>query len=254
MGVGAARNRGLREGRAEWIVFLDDDVCVGPGWLRGVAQEIERPGLDLIAGRVILKWEAARPTWWSAEFEPLLSICDHGEQRVELSRAQAVGANFAFRGAVIGSVGGFLEGLGRRGKRALSGEETEFLERALAAGFRMAYVPAMMVEHRIRADRARARYLSWVAYGNARSRVRYRPFLGSARIMRALFLKPLRIPVYSMIGAVHALRGRTLLAVRYRIARAQIRGRMHGTLDRFVQVVPPSAPSIRRSSTLEPGR
>ncbi|MEV4326608.1 glycosyltransferase family 2 protein, partial [Microbispora rosea] len=44
-GPAAARNAGWRAATTPWVVFLDDDVVPGPGWVRALTDDLARlPG------------------------------------------------------------------------------------------------------------------------------------------------------------------------------------------------------------------
>ena len=98
-GPAAARNRGWRAARAEWVAFLDDDVIPSPGWRAALAADLE--GLPAaVAGtqgliRVPLPRDRA-PTDW--------------ERNVTgLERARWATADMAYRRAALAAVGGFDE-------------------------------------------------------------------------------------------------------------------------------------------------
>ena len=64
-GPAAARNAGWRAARAEWVVFLDDDVLPPAGWREALAADLAAAGPDVAAtqGRIVVP-VSARPTDW----------------------------------------------------------------------------------------------------------------------------------------------------------------------------------------------
>ncbi len=68
-GPAAARNAGLAAATAEYIAFVDDDVHVDPGWLRGYERALES-GNQRTAYigplRAPANWKATPWNWWEA--------------------------------------------------------------------------------------------------------------------------------------------------------------------------------------------
>ena len=121
-GPAAARNRGWRAARADWVAFLDDDVVPEPSWRAMLAADLG--GLDAdVAGsqgriRVPLPWRR-RPTDW--------------ERNVAgLERARWATADMAYRRDALAAVGGFDE----RFPRAYR-EDADLGLRLTAAGHRI---------------------------------------------------------------------------------------------------------------------
>jgi glycosyltransferase involved in cell wall biosynthesis len=167
-GLSIARNRAIAESQSEVLAFLDDDVWVPDNWLSALIRDFEESDADVMGGRVELWWqEISRPDWFDSRFDGYLSRLDLGSHwKPVTSPAAAIGANFAFRRTVFDRIGGFRKDLGRKGQVLLSGEETEFIRRALDAGFTMIYSADAWIKHWVARSRVNLNYLSQVAYGN----------------------------------------------------------------------------------------
>ncbi len=148
------QNRAIAEARGEILVFLDDDVIAAPSYLDAVeAFFAEHPEFAAMKGR-ILPVEDARAKAGDQWVYLDLPIVDHGEEVIEVRGV--LGANMAFRAAVLRQVGPFDErlGPGAGGHE----EETEMSVRSRRAGYRIGYAPRALVYHEVdpsRADRER---------------------------------------------------------------------------------------------------
>jgi GT2 family glycosyltransferase len=164
-GLSLARNLGLKASRAAWTAFLDDDAVPEPDWARRMEEAIAALPEDAAAlgGRILPEWEHPLPGWWPAALRGVLTIVEWegcGEEGRDLPAGVAVyGANMAFRTEALAAIGGFPEELGRVGKRLLSGEEVEVLDRLRARGRRVFYDGRVTVRHSIQRERLRPAWL-----------------------------------------------------------------------------------------------
>ena len=184
-GLSVARNRAVAESRGEICAFLDDDVRVDANWLKGLVAAYEQTPAHLVGGKVDLWWgEIDRPAWFSQD--SLLSRADLGDRTIELFEPFGlVGANFSFRHEVFEQIGGFRADLGRCGKSMVSGEESEFIQRAQRAGFGVFYTPDARIEHWVPAGRVTPKYLASVAFGNAYSHQLMKTRIGPMQVIRS---------------------------------------------------------------------
>lgn len=187
-GLSRARNRAMAESRGVILAFIDDDVWVETDWAKGLLEAYARDGADMVAGKVTLWWKAiSPPTWLDDRVANLLNRRDLGAEIVELRNASdALGANFSFRRKVFESVGDFRLDLGRTGTDSNAAEETEYLERALLAGFRMFYAPRASLRHWVAPSRVSIEYFCRVSAGNARSRVMAKKKYGLPQALRTV--------------------------------------------------------------------
>jgi glycosyltransferase involved in cell wall biosynthesis len=146
-----ARNRGIKESDGDILLFLDDDVLLDPGYFMNLVQHYEtNPDLAASGGRVIVKYEHKRPAWMSRFLEPMLGHHDFGSMVKNYPKnSYPVGCSMAFRASTFIQTGVFNPDLGRRGTALGGNDEKDMLFRVRAAGLRIAYLPNVILSHRI---------------------------------------------------------------------------------------------------------
>jgi glycosyltransferase involved in cell wall biosynthesis len=178
-GKAHALNRAIRTSSADLLLFCDDDVVLASDWLLAYRRTAAAaPTAGWFGGRVLPLWPAGRPRWLTDESLPALSgffaAYDLGEDErpYTIDDKLPIGANMGVRREVFERIGIFRTDLGPRGVRRGTGEDTELIERALAAGIGGLYVGTAVARHVIPAERLRIR--SFLDYGIGKGINEYR--------------------------------------------------------------------------------
>jgi glycosyltransferase involved in cell wall biosynthesis len=164
-GLTPARRRGVRETRAPWIAFVDDDNLLEPGWLDAIAQVIRlHPTAGAIGGRVVLDWERPPPAFFT-RFGFCFAEQEAGEVVCEMSNL--VGAGMVVNRAALIDCGWLERPLlaDRVGERLVSGGDVEIAQRIRGAGYALWFTPEAVLRHRIPPSRVNLRYLLRANYG-----------------------------------------------------------------------------------------
>jgi glycosyltransferase involved in cell wall biosynthesis len=178
LGILPARVRGLKEAKAELILFVDDDNVLAPDYLeQAIAIGATHSFLGVWGGAIAPEFETPPPDW-IGPFRHLLACVEVEEDRW---------SNLKFSYATIPPTAGmclrrvvaetFVEVvrndprrklLGRRGKQQLTnGEDTDLALTACDIGLGMGQFKRLRLTHLIPASRLRGDYLLSLAEGTA---------------------------------------------------------------------------------------
>ena len=164
-GKSHALNAGIAQARGVMVALTDDDVLAPIGWVAAAMEALDQWSADIVGGRILPHWESAPPGWLqaSSRFWGELAINDFSRTHVHSlpyqGRAQVWGANMACRRSVFHRIGGFNTALGPVGDLAYKHEDIDLVKRALSAGLRVVYDPAVSVFHRVPPARMTWRYI-----------------------------------------------------------------------------------------------
>ena len=205
-GLSRARNAGLELVDADVVAFPDDDCVYPPGLLSRVGELLTADaGLDGVTGRAEDASGASSDSW---NQDAAILTDDNLWNR---------GISFAIflRRALVERVGDFDERLGLGSPEPwASGEEIDYLIRAVRAGARIAYDPSLVVRHAVREDDARVGARDGASVGYMLRKHDY-----PARVVARMLVRPLGGALVSAVG----LDGDR---ARYRLA--TFRGRVRG--------------------------
>jgi glycosyltransferase involved in cell wall biosynthesis len=141
-GLSRARNAALPALDADLVAFPDDDCSYAPDLLERVAARFAADHrLDGLAGRAVALDGAADPLWEQ----------DAAELTTRNLWNRVISFALFLRRGLVTRVGSFDERLGLgSGTPWSSGEEVEYIARALRAGARIDYDPALVVMHAVK--------------------------------------------------------------------------------------------------------
>ena len=209
-GLSRARNVALARVEADLVAFPDDDCVYPDDLLERVARRLAtEPRLDGITGREVRPDGESPPSWKS---DAAVLTDDNLWNR-------AISFTIFVRQDIVRAVGAFDEALGLgSGERWASGEEIDYVVRAVRAGARIAYDPSLTVTHDapgLDAESLRAiRYRDGASVGYILRKHRY-PW----RVKSRMLVRPLGGALLSFLR---------LDPARARLHVATLRGRLTG--------------------------
>ena len=169
-----ARNRGIKESKANLIAFIDDDAFVRPEYCENIVSFFkENPKVDVIGGKIIPVYESGQePKWMTPYLLTLMAAQDYGNKVIEFNpRKFPIGANMIYRSSVFDKIGIFNTELGRRGDGLEGGDEKDVIHRLRQIGGVIYYVPDVVVDHIIGEYREKMDYIKAMGVGVGTSEI-----------------------------------------------------------------------------------
>ncbi len=149
LGLNVARNTGVERSDGELVIFVDDDVEVGEGWLQALLDAVHaHRGFEVFTGPIHARLEGPAPHSCGRESAPITSL-ELGAHDVQTRYAW--GANMAVRREALERVGPFDISL------AGAGDEQEWQDRLHGA---VLYVAGAELDHLRLGEDARLRALA----------------------------------------------------------------------------------------------
>lgn len=128
LGLGHARNTGIRHARGVRVAFMDDDAQANRDWLETALRCFEetRPAPMGIGGKILPIYDSPRPKWFKDQWE----IRSWGEHSRFLRKGESFsGSNMIFKKEILETYGGFDVRVGVKGPYLSVGEETGLFHR-----------------------------------------------------------------------------------------------------------------------------
>ncbi|WP_053240037.1 glycosyltransferase family 2 protein [Pleomorphomonas koreensis] len=147
--VSIARNACLDAAAGDWLIFVDDDETVEPGWLEGHLSAARDFAADAVFGPVFPRYPAGTPAWFVAA-DPLFQDWRWDEDGRPHPHGRT--GNTLIRRSALGGLR-FDPAFGRTG-----GEDHDFFLRFAAAGRRMVVTCRARAHEDIPAARATPAY------------------------------------------------------------------------------------------------
>jgi GT2 family glycosyltransferase len=205
-GLSRARNAALPLVEADVVAFPDDDCVYPPGVLTQVADRFAAdPELAGVTGRAEDANGASSGSWKT----DVATLTDDNLWNRAISFA------IFLRREVVQRVGAFDERLGLGSPEPWgSGEETDYLIRAVRGGARIEYDPSLVVQHDVREDNSRVGARDGASVGYLLRKHDY-----PTPVVARMLVRPLGGVLVSIVGLDGA-------RARYRLA--TFRGRIRG--------------------------
>ena len=216
-----SRNRGIKESKAGYIAFLDDDAWVNRNYCEEIIKFFDgHEEVTAIGGKIIPEYESKEPVWMSRYLWPLVAGLDMGNQIREFKGTQyPIGANMAYRSNVFEKYGLFDIDLGRRGKGLEGGDEKDMIFRLKMGGERIFYVPSVSVRHIIPDSRTTRSYIKGQAVGVGVTEKKRLSGKGSGAAIKKSFSEFIKIGATTVLGLFYILTFRPakgIMLIRFR--------------------------------------
>jgi glycosyltransferase involved in cell wall biosynthesis len=170
-GASFARNTGARIAKGELFCFMDDDAVARPDFISSIIRfHKQQPDAGGYGGRIIPLYIPSEPRWMSYYVSSLVGNFDYAKEVTEFKpNRYPLESNMVVTRQLFEEVNGFNADIpGVKGTLRIGGEGKDLFLRAKAKGYRIFYVPYIVVQHVVETDKLTPDYMYRVASGIGR--------------------------------------------------------------------------------------
>ena len=188
VGASTSRNIGIRAAIGEWLLFIDSDCLVQPGWAIAITEQ-------LAGGKPVVGGGVTFPTndYWQLVYN-LSMFHEFLTTRDARRMSYLPTLNLAVNRNVIESVGYMDEELVR-------GQDMDWTIRMLQSDFQLFFEPTAAVIHQPTRSDLRTVWRYWIlsGYYNSRNRQKYREHYGTPKILSYPWLMRILSPAIALV-------------------------------------------------------
>jgi len=144
-GLSFARNRGLEEASADWLLYLDDDAKLSQNNLEHVFHTIETYAFSMFTG-VWKEWHLSTPPIW-LPYSTGNYILRGSNTIREIGDDYITGLIMLINKQKLLEIGGFPTNLGMKGNKVAYGEETYVEQEFKKRGWKVGINPNIVIDH-----------------------------------------------------------------------------------------------------------
>jgi GT2 family glycosyltransferase len=173
LGFSGGNNVGLQVAQGDFVVLLNQDTVVYPGWLEAIADGFADPTVGIVGCKILYPDERTIQHA-GCIVQPDTALTHHvGWKEIDEGQYDALGKRDYVTGAAMGIHRRVLERLGGLDEGFFPAfyEDLDYCERARRAGFQIAYQPAAVLLHHESTSMPRRSYRHVAAFH--RNRVRF---------------------------------------------------------------------------------
>lgn len=171
-GLSFALNRGIKEARGEYIIFVDDDETIITEHLERLDNHLKNyPDAELVASPVIPVYEEAQPKWMSHYTQRLIGgYFDQGNQPKKLEAKNYPGTGHTIiKRELYEKYGYYNTELGRKGNSLIGAEDKDMFSRLKKNNIDCYYFPDIPIYHHIPTQKLTDEFFQKLTYSIGKS-------------------------------------------------------------------------------------